>query len=160
MTASDPTAQPSATVLTEFPLTTNSGDIVMRHLETGMGERVEFVATADDGHTDRLQADALALESLAWQDDDAFTELFDTEYSPPIVEDSMTAEHTITVTNEYAHAELRCLRKSTTGYLEVKAPKKRERILLDATGLSALARQDHSVFSDFLETPHGPDDHH
>ena len=159
MNTSDPTAQSSATVLTEFPLTTN-GEVVVRHLETRMGERVEFVATADDGHADRLQADALALESLAWQDDDALAELFDTEYTPPVVEDPMTAEYTITVTNEYAHAEIRCLQRSTAGYLEIKAPKKRERILFDATGLSALARQDHSVFSDFLETPHGPDDHH
>lgn len=149
----DASSRPNATVLDEFMVGTDG--TVVRHLETGMGERIEFVS--DD---QRLEADALALESLAWQDDESLSELFDAEYTAPIVENGDPDQQTTTITNEYAHAEVRHLRTGETDCVEINAPKKRTRLLLDADGLAALARQDQQVFSAFLETPHGPDDHH
>ena len=153
MKDADTAARPGATVLDEFPVGTSG--VLVRHLETGMGERIEFVA--DD---QRLEADALALESLAWQDNESLSELFDAEYTAPNVESRDTDRRTATITNEYAHAEVRHLRTGETDCVEINAPKKRTRLLLDADGLAALARQDQQVFSTFLETPHGPDEHH
>lgn len=156
----DTAARPNATVLEEFSVepaaASDSNEVVVRHLETGMGERIEFVT---DGN-ERLEADALALESLAWQDDESLSELFETEYIAPVVENGDAGGRVMTITNEYAHAEVRHRRTGETDCVEINAPKKRTRLLLDAKGLTALARQDQQVFSTFLKTPHGPDDHH
>jgi hypothetical protein len=148
-------SRPNATVLDEFSVGA-SEEAFVRHLETGMGERIEFVTDENE----RLEADALALESLAWQDDESLSELFETEYIAPVIENRDVDGRAITITNEYAHAEVRRLQTEETDCVEINAPKKRTRLLLDAEGLAALARQDQYVFSEFLKTPHGPDDHH
>lgn len=156
MTTEPPQHAATTDVVTEFTVGEDATPVRVRYLETRMGQRVEFAA-ADGGN--RLQADALALESLAWQDADSLEERLELRYEPPTPDDDADVDHEVTITNEYAHIEL-CRVRDGGEYLRVDAPKKRQSLLLDAEALAALTRRDHTMFSSFLETPHGPDDHH
>lgn len=156
----DTTTRPYVTTLEEFDVSTPARTVTVRKLKTRKGERVEFESPTDGS---LLSVDALGLESLAWQEWDVFSSYLSEEYDlePLEVEDEdVTCDLEFELTNEYAHVVLRRLQSSERAVLEIRAPKKREHIQIDADGLAGLAGQDHTVFSGFLEQPHGPEDHH
>lgn len=137
-------------VETAFTVSGESHEVSVSGLRTPKGERLEIAAE------ERLRIDALGLESLTWQGPEVFSELLGREYAVPDA-NSVADEpaRAVTVSNEYARVEVKKL-VGDEEYLEVAAPKKRQHVRLDAECLSALAAQDHELFSRFLETPHGP----
>lgn len=132
-------------------------DVTVRRIRTPKGERLE-VRSPDDV----IRIDALGLESLSWQEQDVFSEFLGYEYdladaSEPDAYDQIRCEFTLS--NEYADVVVRSVRSPAGDRLVIEAPKKHFSIRVDAEGLAGLAAQDTSIFSEFLETPHGPGGH-
>ncbi|ARS91642.1 hypothetical protein B1756_02615 [Natrarchaeobaculum aegyptiacum] len=63
------------------------------------------------------------------------------------------------ISNEYADVLVRKLETAAGEQLVVEAPKKQFSLRLTPVGLAGLAAQETSIFSEFLETPHGPGGH-
>lgn len=131
--------------------------VTARHIKTPKGERLEIRAGEDT-----LRADALGLESLSWQDLDVFSEFLGYEYDLATRTESDgddTVDCEFTLSNEYADIVVRSVGSPDGDRLIIEAPKKQFSVRVDAEGLQGLAAQDTSIFSDFLETPHGPAGH-
>ena len=131
--------------------------VTVRRIRTPKGERLE-VRAGDDV----LRADALGLESLSWQDLDVFEDFLGHEYdlaarSESEADDDVDCEFTLS--NEYADIVVRSVESPEGDRLIIEAPKKHFSVRVDAEGLTGLAAQDTSIFSEFLETPHGPGGH-
>ncbi|WP_435182605.1 hypothetical protein [Halobellus sp. EA9] len=131
--------------------------VTVRRIRTPKGERLE-VRAGDDV----LRADALGLESLSWQDLDVFEAFLGHEYdladrSESEADDDVDCEFTLS--NEYADIVVRSVASPDGDRLIIEAPKKHFSIRVDAEGLEGLAAQDTEIFSEFLETPHGPGGH-
>lgn len=144
----------------EFYVSSPERTVTVRKLKTRKGERVEFESPVDES---TLSVDALGLESLAWQESDLFATYLSSEYDlKPLEEDAeeVACDVEFELMNEYAHVRVQRLQSPERATLEIHAPKKRERIQIDPDGLCGLAQQDHTIFSGFLEQPHGPEDHH
>jgi hypothetical protein len=121
---------------------------------TPTGERLR-IESADDS----IRLDALALESLSWQDDDFFTDLTGSAHTPG--RNASSAGQSLQIGNEYTVVELRVLETEDGPRLELESPKLGYTCRLSAAELAALSRQQMSLFSDLLRTPLGPvDDHH
>ncbi len=130
--------------------------VVVRHLKTPKGERLELRSTDDV-----LRVDALGLESLSWQDQDVLADFRESEPergAPTPVDDS-DGGCEFTLSNEYADVRVRSVQSPAGDVLVVEAPKKQFQVRLDAAALAGLAKEDTSIFSEFLETPHGPGGH-
>lgn len=147
----------------EFEITDAGTRVTVQKLLTPRGQLAEIAAPSEPGTVDSCRMDALAVESLAWQEPDLFEDLVgDPEYRPPIrrsVTDSDTIVESFDLSNEYADTHIRKIRTSEGDRLQVQAPVAGFELLADARGLQALATQDPGLFSQFLETPHGPPDH-
>jgi len=151
---------PYVTVVDEFDVSDGEQTATVRKLKTRKGERLEIESPSGD---ETLRIDALGLESLSWQE----TEIFD-RFLPgghdmdPLNEESddIMSDTGFDVTNEYAQVQVRRLQSPERSTLQICAPKKREQIQIDPDALGGLARQDHTLFTEFLEQPHGPEDHH
>lgn len=151
---------PYVTVVAEFDVSTADRTATVRKLKTRKGERLEIEAPSEGTS---LRVDALGLESLAWQEIDTVSRHLsdgDEMYRLDEASDDVTCDTEFELMNEYAHVQIRRLRSPESAVLQIRAPKKRERIQIDANGLAGLSRQDHTIFSKFLEQPHGPEDHH
>ncbi|ELY50884.1 hypothetical protein [Natronolimnohabitans innermongolicus] len=155
---SDPTEDSQyVEIADETTLSDGETDVLVRHVKTPKGERLEVRSA-----TDAIRIDAMGLESLSWQDQDVFGEFLDREYEFPIASESDAATETITefvISNEYADVAVRVLETAEGDRLVLEAPKKQYSLQADPTCLDALAEQDSTIFSAFLETPHGPDGH-
>lgn len=141
----------------ETELSGEDATVTVRHIRTPKGERLEI-----DSSDDAIRIDALGLESLSWQDLDIFDEFLDEEYDRTSDEESDADDETVcefTISNEYADVVARSVRSNDGERLIVEAPKKHFSIRIDPLGLAALAEQDMEIFSEFLETPHGPGGH-
>lgn len=152
--------RPYVSTVEEFDVSSPERTVTVRKIKTRKGERVEFESSVDENV---LSVDALGLESLAWQESDVFAAYLSSEYdSEPLEEDAkeVACDVEFELMNEYAHVRVRRLQSPGRAVLEIHAPKKRERIQVDPDGLWGLAQQDHTIFSRFLEQPHGPEDHH
>ncbi len=144
-------------VAEEIEIEGDETTVTVRRIKTPKGERVE-VRSADDA----IRADALGLESLSWQDLDVFADFLGHEYDLAERSESEESDEVIcefTLSNEYADIVVRGLRTPNGDRLVVEAPKKHFSLRVDAKGLEALAQQDTTIFSEFLETPHGPGGH-
>lgn len=128
------TPRPSRTEVR--PLTrvvTGESDVSVRHVETPKGERLEL--ESDGGSTLRL--DAIALESLAWVDEQRFESFLagdsdrdvpgeNRSEAPAVVASPDAPETTrdlVSVTNEFAHVDVRKVTLSGRDHLELAAPK-------------------------------------
>lgn len=151
---------PYVTLVNEFDVSTGEQTATVRKLETRKGERVEIESPSGD---EMLRVDALGLESLSWQDTEVLERFLpDGHDMAPLDEESddVTSDTGFEVSNEYAQVHVRRLRSPERSTLQIRAPKKREQIQIDAAALGGLARQNHMLFTEFLEHPHGPEDHH
>jgi|GEM_PF-2556979 len=155
---SDPTADSQyVEIADETTLSDGETDTLVRHIKTPKGERLEVRSA-----TDAIRIDAMGLESLSWQDQDVFDEFLGYEYDLSVGSESDTETETVSefvISNEYADVVVRVLETVDGDRLVLEAPKKQYNLQADATCLDALAEQDSSIFSVFLETPHGPDGH-
>ncbi|MHC3437432.1 hypothetical protein ACYJ1Y_04850 [Natrialbaceae archaeon A-gly3] len=152
--------RPYVSTIEEFDVSSPERTVTVRKLKTRKGERVEFESPVDES---TLSVDALGLESLAWQELDVFAAYLSSEYDlEPLEEDAteVVCDVEFELMNEYAYVRVRRLQSSERATLEIHAPKKRERVQIDPDGLWGLAQQNHTIFSEFLEQPHGPEDHH
>jgi len=152
-----PPLEDHITVAEETTVSDDTGTVTVRHIKTPKGERLEIRSS-----TDVIRADALGLESLSWQDLDIFGEFLGHEHDLVERSESEEADEVdceFTLSNEYADIVVRSLRTPDGDRLVIEAPKKHFSLRVDAEGLEGLARQDTSIFSEFLETPHGPDGH-
>lgn len=130
----------------ETTIENGSGQVIVSKVRTRKGARMEIEVSGDV--TSRL--DALALESLSWQDpktigisdkgdvgrndrDNGETELFG-------------------ITNEFAEVEVWKLTADNSTYIQVRAPKLGYSIELDKNELVWLAEQPITTFSTFLKT--------
>lgn len=126
---------------------------------TRMGERLELRAASID-RSNRL--DAIMLESLCWQDPDALREHAEelpTEGHPTGEEE--LADTTITISSEFAMAEVRPVPDERQPRIEITAPKLGYDVELGASALAWVAAQSHETFTEWLAEPFGPgaDDH-
>lgn len=60
-----------------FRITNEFAQVEIRKVKTGKGERLEIY---DRENGDSIRLDALELESLTWQDNERFDELFEAEH--------------------------------------------------------------------------------
>jgi len=142
-------------IVDETVLSAGETGVTVRHIKTPKGERLEVRSA-----TDAIRIDAMGLESLSWQDQTVFDEFLGYEYEFPVrpaADAEVSTEFVIS--NEYADVVVRVLDTADGDRLVLEAPKKQFSLQADATCLEALAEQDSSIFSAFLETPHGPDGH-
>jgi hypothetical protein len=146
----------NVTVEEAFRLRDEEGSIAVRKIRTRKGVRIEL----DPDDDDRMRIDALALESLSWQDEGVFSELLG---QPHVIapfeaysESDLDEGATLTVSNEYATVRVHEIASPDGDRLRIEAPMKGSSLIADPDGLRGLVRQDPSIFSEFLETPHGP----
>lgn len=133
------------------PLTTIEGPataVAVREVETPKGERLELETS--DG-TGRIRLDAVALESLTWQDDDSFDRLLGTpeRLEAAIVtgyEGAATATPLTAITNEFGHVNVRELETPDGPLLELDAQNMAYAAQLNAAALAAIAGQSIDVF--------------
>jgi hypothetical protein len=142
----------------------DNGLVTVQKVFTGMGERLQLTAEAFS-RTNRL--DAMVLESVTWQDPDELREwAVDIDRSDTALTetaaDSEECDDTITVSNEFAYAEVTKEVDGDSEYLRVSAPKLGYDIRLGPQELEWLAVQDHERFTEWFEHPFGPetDEHH
>jgi hypothetical protein len=149
------------TVAAEFDITGDAQVITVRKLLTPRGQLAEIVAssTTQDSSSE-LRIDALGLESLSWQ---TRSDLAD-QFSCDLPADNSKAEpssldESFEISNEYADAVVGKITTSDGDVIVVRAPVKKTELHLTPEMLSELARCTTDLFSEFLETPHGPHDH-
>lgn len=144
-----------------------------RKIFTPAGERLE-VEAPNVGFQIRL--DAMELETLAWQDHETYRTFVETagDRVPGDLTDrleAMRADHPddqfdtedapdpLTVTNEFAEAHVRHLHTERGDRVAITAPKLGYQVVLTPTELESVTWQETETFTEFLETPFGPDDH-
>lgn len=136
-------------------LTTIEGDDVdvhVREVETPKGERLEL-ETGD--RADRIRLDAVALESLTWQDFDSFVRLVvGTDASAEAIVTAYDGEFTATaltqITNEFGHVNVRELDTPDGQLLELDAQNMAYSAQLNAAALAAIARLSIEAFGTLI----------
>lgn len=134
------------------PLTTIEDDaarVVVRTVETPKGERLELEAPATD---DRIRLDAVALETLTWQDDESFTRLLVDRDEPTATigttyDGPRTATALAAITNEFGHVNVRELDTPDGPRLELDAQNMAYAAQLTPAALAAIAAQSTSAFT-------------
>jgi len=106
----------------------------------------------------RVTVDALALESLTWQEDSFFTELTGSPHEEGTVENRRGSD--LQIGNEYTVVRLGILDTDVGQRLQVSSPKLGYSCRLDGGELCALATREVEFFSELLHTPYGPVDDH
>lgn len=145
-----------------FRLADGDAVVTAEKVFTRMGERLDLVAESL-GTSVRL--DAIMLESVSWQDarelSDLAAEVDRSDAVPPAADDREERDEPLTVSSEFAMARVRKVTDDGEERLEIEAPKLGYDIRLGPRELEWLALQDHETFSEWLETPFGPesDDH-
>lgn len=141
--------------------------VEIRKIFTPAGERLEIEAPRR-GY--RIRLDAMELEALSWQDHETFAGwLADGDSLPAgfdgaeLTDDRAAGAevvHEWTVTNEFAEAHVRKLTDPAGEWLEIEAPKLGYLIRLQSVELEGVTWQETETFTQFLETPFGPDGDH
>lgn len=136
-------------------------DVTVQKFRTKRGERAE-IAT----ETDYIRLDALILESLSWQRSrNAIaaqipngTVLLKDE-TPLTGGESVDSSSQFQITNEYAQVTLSHVRTTGGEALQLTTPARGAELNLGPRSLRALTELDDTfVFSEFFETPVGPED--
>lgn len=136
-------------------LTTISGDhtaVVVSEVETPKGERLQL--ETEDG-AERIRLDAVALESLTWQDDESFDRLLgsDNRAVAALViayENPTETTHLTQITNEFGHVNVRALDTPDGPLLELDAQNMAYSAQLNAAALAAVAGQSIDVFGTLI----------
>ena len=128
--------------------------VKLTRLYTPKGVRLEL-----DSDVDRIRLDALALESVSWQDSEDFPLDEPGSADRPSFENASRSDP-IEIVNEFAQVHVHKLTTSDGEGVEIKSPKLHFSIRLGARDLASLTRQDKDTFSSFLQDPYGPEDEH
>ncbi|MFB6360827.1 MAG: hypothetical protein ABEH59_05840 [Halobacteriales archaeon] len=126
--------------------------VVVSEVETPKGERLQL-ETEDGGA--RIRLDAVALESLTWQDEASFDRLLGDEnrsaetlvtaFENPTASTSLTQ-----ITNEFGHVNVRELDTPDGSLLELDAQNMAYSVQLNAAALAAIAGQSIEVFGTLI----------
>lgn len=153
---------PQTTVTEEFDVTAGSDSATVRKLLTPRGQLVEIESDRGvEGASSRIRVDALGLESLSWQMEADLVDRLGCS-SPPKWDDESESPSTVgsfEISNEYADVVVSKITTSNGDALVVRAPVKRTELRLHPAILRELTACETGLFSEFLETPHGPHDH-
>ncbi|TYT62593.1 hypothetical protein [Natrialba swarupiae] len=150
----------SRTRTTGNPLYVTAHDnrgVAIQKVHTPRGERLRFEAPRL-GETNHL--DAVALESVTWQDADEMADRarsVDADESIGSDTDWNDGTSELMVANEYGQV---VLEKEGDSGVHLTAPKLGYDITLGVDELEWLTVQDHETFTEFLEQPFGPGDEH
>jgi len=142
-----------------FQIVDEGASVTVRKVFTRMGERLELTAETL-GQSVRL--DAIMLESVTWQDPDDLADRgrridrSDALSEPPALSEQ-EREEPITISSEFAQASVEKVEVDGRPMLAIEAPKLGYSTRLSGPALEWLATQDHEVFTEWLETPFGPD---
>lgn len=123
-------------------------DVTVRHVDTPKGERLELESA--DGDSVRL--DAVALECLAWQDRDGFETFFGALDATPLVptDEADSGTDLASITNEFAHVDVRKVIAGDGEFLELVAPKAGVAVTLTAPGLERVSAQTQAAITDLV----------
>lgn len=128
--------------------------VAVREIETPKGERLELEAVESD---ERIRLDAVALEAVTWQTDASLarslgdgspiTARSELRTLDPADEAAGTGETLASVTNEFAHVDVRAGAPGEPAGLELFAPKSNHRVWLNPPALVLVCRQSDATFS-------------
>lgn len=116
----------------------------------------------------RVRLDALALESISWQDEATFplgvdapdVELGDDDAFASVSTDELERGDSVQIANEFAQVYATKIRTSQAEGLELESRKLGFDVRLGVAALESIAFQDPDYFSVFLREPYGPEDEH
>ncbi|MGQ4555330.1 hypothetical protein [Halobellus sp. GM3] len=152
---------PRTTIAAEFDVTAGSDSATVRKLLTPRGQLLEIESGSVEGSPRQIRVDALGLESLSWQTAADLADQLGCDLPPgrDTSDDARSAVESVEVSNEYADVVVSKATTPTGDALVVRAPVKRTELRLHPAMLAELTAYDTDLFSEFLETPHGPHDH-
>lgn len=161
------TADADAHIRRDDPLTIRGGGrrVDVARIRTPKGMRLEIRSP----HWDRrVRLDALALESVSWQDEATFplgvdapdVSLGDDDPFASVPPDELEREESVQIANEFAQVYATRIRTGRTEGLELESRKLGFDVRLDVPALESIAFQDPDYFSAFLREPYGPEDGH
>ncbi|ELZ05049.1 hypothetical protein C482_02806 [Natrialba chahannaoensis JCM 10990] len=145
---------PESTSPESIELVADEQTVELEKLQTPSGERVII-----RGSSAEIRVDALALESLTWQEPSFFEALT----GVPHEEDQRVIDESgeLRLSNEYTVVTIRLLEADAGPRIALASPKLGYACRLSPIELDTIAQQETGFFSDLLETPLGPeDDHH
>lgn len=145
------TAETSSTDSLEF--TDGERTVSLQKRQTPNGERLTI-----RGATGEIRLDALALESLTWQEAAFFEDLTTDPHTD--VENATDSSDELQIGNEYAVVRLRALETSVGPRVAIESVKMEYNCYLSPVELDALTRKRMNFFSKLLETPLGPENDH
>jgi hypothetical protein len=153
---------PQTTVTSEFDIIGGSDAITVRKLLTPRGQLLEIESGSNTQEpSTRIRIDALGLESLSWQTTAGLADRLGCD--PPSELDAEIKSKSFTesfeINNEYADAVVAKMTTPDGEALVVRAPVKKTELRLEPEMLNELSLCGTDLFSEFLETPHGPHDH-
>ena len=128
--------------------------VALSKLVTPNGERL-VVESGDES----ARLDALALETLTWQDDAFFADLTGEPHEEGAATDA-GGGYDVQIGNEYTTIRLQVVETGAGPRLEVRSPKLEYACRLSPAELAAVARQRVEFFSELLATPLGPESDH
>ena len=143
-----------------FRLIDGDSTVIVQKLFTRTGERVELRAEALN---ETVRLDAIALESIAWQDAATMADRgasVDRGEARPDPDSRLIEtkrEEPITISSEFARARLSAVERDGSAWLAIEAPKLGYAINLGPRELEWLTLQNHETFSSWLEHPFGPE---
>lgn len=131
-------------------LTVNNHTIDLNQVETPKGERLEIETPSSS-----IRLDAVALEALTWQDNEALTTLpgADTVQQTSRFEANEQSEQTrlTTVSNEFGFVVIYKTQTEAGVRIDLEAEKQDESIRLYPSELETLARQDQDLFTRWVK---------
>lgn len=146
-------------------VTENGVSLELTKVFTGAGERLEIYAPRIET---KIYLDALAIEGLSWGDEETIRELTTEVYSLDDLEesefDSLDAEATVAgdvfeISNEFGLGFASIMTDGNQKRVKFQSPKLGYANQLSLKTVEAIAAQDSSIFTSFLETPFGPKAH-
>ncbi|MFC5134750.1 MULTISPECIES: hypothetical protein [Haloferacaceae] len=131
-------------------LTANGDRIRLHRIETPKGERLEI-----ETPTSSIRLDAVALEALTWQDNDALAALPDantTQRSPTGTGELSERIRLTTISNEFGFIVVYEMHTEAGIRIDLEAEKQGESIRLCPAELETLAEQDHDLITEWVKT--------
>jgi len=150
------------TITEEFDVTVGSYTAIVRKLLTPRGQLVEMESVQDKaGSSSQIRVDALGLESLSWQTEADLVDRLNCSL-PSDWDGKSEIKSTVSsfeISNEYADVAISKIATTNGDAFVVRAPVKRTELRLHPAMVHELTACETDLFSEFLETPHGPHEH-
>lgn len=145
---------PDTSTADTYELSDGTRSVVLEKLRTPNGERLVIESAGES-----VRLDAVALESLTWQDDEFFADLTGHPHEKS-VDATGDAEPAMQIGNEYTTIRIRVHETGGGPVITLRSPKLEYQCRLSVAELAAVAGKSLGFFSDLLETPLGPESDH